>query len=268
MFTVYPAIDLRHGRCVRLRQGRADAETVFSDDPAATARHWQERGAHWLHVVNLDGAIDTGDASGPNLAAIKAILAAVSVPVELGGGVRSLDTVVWLLDLGATRVILGTVAVTQPEIVPQAIARFGAARIVVSLDARDGIVATHGWVAASGLRTEALGRQLAADGVTIVVHTDIARDGMLSGANVAASTALAEATGLSVIVSGGVASLDDVTASARAAHRGVAGVIVGQALYTGAFDLADAIRLAERESVAAPDGGSSPARSTLEERPC
>jgi phosphoribosylformimino-5-aminoimidazole carboxamide ribotide isomerase len=250
VFTVFPAIDLRRGRCVRLRQGRADAETVFSDDAAATARGWQEQGARWLHVVNLDGAIDSGDTSGPNLAAIGAILAAVTIPVEVGGGVRDLDTVGRLLALGAARVILGTVAITEPAIVPQAVARFGADRVVVSLDARDGFVATHGWQTATPVRAEDLGRQLAADGIRTAVHTDISRDGMLSGANVAASVALAQATGLQVIVSGGVASLADVVAGARAHAQGIAGVITGQALYTGAFRLEDAVRLGDSESAA------------------
>lgn len=248
MFTVFPAIDLRRGRCVRLRQGRDDAETVYSADPAAVARQWQDLGAAWLHVVNLDGALESGDTSGQNLVAIGAILRTVSIPIELGGGVRSLDTVARLLDMGVARVILGTVAVTDPAMVPEAVTRFGADRVIASVDARDGLVATHGWLSGSEVSAEVLGRRLAADGITTVVHTDISRDGMLTGANVASSVALADSTGLSVIVSGGVATLDDIAACARASAHGIAGVIVGQALYTRALALADAIDVARREA--------------------
>jgi len=270
-FTVFPAIDLRHGRCVRLRQGRADAETVYSADPAATARHWQDQGAQWLHVVNLDSALGSGDTSGPNLAAIRSILSAVSIPIQLGGGVRTLDTVSFLLDIGIARVILGTVAITQPDIVAAAIARFGADRVIASIDAKDGFVATHGWVSTSGIVAEVLARRLAADGVTTVVHTDISRDGMLSGANVASSVALARSSGLGVIVSGGVASLDDIAASARYAAQGIAGIIIGQALYTDALSLADAIVMARRESQASARGlppQHQTAGQPKEERPC
>jgi len=245
-FTVFPAIDLRHGRCVRLRQGDAGAETVYSDDPASVARRWQAEGATWLHVVNLDGALDGAAAmDSPNLSALLAILRASELPVQFGGGVRSLESAEQLLELGVARVILGTVAVTDPEVVAKAVDRFGPERVLASLDARDGLVAIRGWSAISAQRVEEIGARLRGYGLATVVHTDIARDGMLSGANIAASVQLARATGLQVIVSGGVASLDDVEAAARATREGIVGVIVGKAIYEGTFDLPSALQRAE-----------------------
>jgi phosphoribosylformimino-5-aminoimidazole carboxamide ribotide isomerase len=245
-FTVFPAIDLRHGRCVRLRQGSAEAETVFSEHPAQVAGRWQDEGATWLHLVNLDGALESPETwTGPNLVALHAILGVTRVPVQFGGGVRSLDSLERLLDLGVARVILGTIAVSQPELVAQAVSRFGPDKVVVSLDARSGLLATHGWVATSQVRAAELGIRLRSDGLATVVHTDVTRDGMLSGANITASVDLASTTGLEVIVSGGVASLEDVAESACHARDGIAGVITGQALYTGAFSLSDALRSAE-----------------------
>lgn len=267
-FTVYPAIDMRRGRCVRLRQGRADAETIYFERPAEVALQWQGQGAHWLHIVNLDGALDSAETwSGPNVEALRAILAAVSVPVQFGGGVRTVASVGRLLDLGVARVILGTIAVSEPEVVARALERHGPEQVMVSLDARDGLVATHGWVTSSALPTEEVGERMRALGVRYAVHTDIGRDGMLTGANVAASVALAEQTGLQVIVSGGVATLDDIAASARHAHRGLAGVIVGQALYTDAFTLSEAVQLAaatEPEHSAEGCAGSRDGEGPLE----
>lgn len=256
---LFPAIDLRRGRCVRLRQGQADQETVYGDDPAAMARRWVKEGAAWLHVVNLDGAfgeggtLPTGSRPGAetqsigarpiNLQRLAEIRAAVpGTPVQFGGGVRTLDDIQTALDLGATRVVLGTVAVRQPELVVQALRRFGAARIVVGIDARDGQVATHGWQQTSAITAQALGREMRLRGVTHVVYTDIARDGMLSGVNIDATAALAAATGLQVIASGGVASVNDITR--LKAREGIAGVIVGQALYTGAVSLPEALHAA------------------------
>jgi phosphoribosylformimino-5-aminoimidazole carboxamide ribotide isomerase len=253
MFTVFPAIDMRGGRCVRLRQGDAAAQTVYSDRPADMALRWQDCGASWLHVVNLDGALETPDSwSGPNVDALRAILDTVQVPVQFGGGVRSLASIERLLDMGVARVILGTVAVTHPEIVREAVERFGPDRVLASLDARDGLVRTHGWVSDSGRPVHELGAELFRQGLRTAVHTDISRDGMLTGANLAASVALAGATGLRVIVSGGVAGIEDVAEAARRAHEGLAGIIIGQALYTGALDLADAIETAARLSHRAP----------------
>ena len=211
---VFPAIDLRRGRCVRLRQGRAEDETVYGDDPAAVARRWVEQGAEWLHVVNLDGAFGESGAGEQgarlpiNLQRLVEIRSAVGeTPIQFGGGLRSLADVETSLDLGATRVILGTVAVQDPALVAEAIARFGPERIVVGVDARDGQVATHGWQQASEMTAAALGRAMQAQGVHRIVYTDIARDGMLTGVNVEATASLAQATRLAVIASGGVASV-------------------------------------------------------------
>jgi phosphoribosylformimino-5-aminoimidazole carboxamide ribotide isomerase len=254
---IFPAIDLREGRVVRLRQGDPNAQTTYSDDPAETAAKWAALGATWLHVVNLDGALTfslgaknaprtgagCGDKLPINLRRLADIRAAVGLPVQYGGGLRTLDDIELALETGATRVALGTAAVQQPALVGQAIARFGAARIVVGLDARAGKVATHGWQEQSDLTAADVARRMAEMGALRVVYTDIARDGMLTGVNVAATVELARASGLKVIASGGVASLADIRALAAAPE--VEGVIVGQALYTGAVALPDALRIAE-----------------------
>jgi phosphoribosylformimino-5-aminoimidazole carboxamide ribotide isomerase len=243
---IFPAIDLRRGRCVRLRQGRAGEETVYDDDPASVARRWVAEGAEWLHVVNLDGAFgERGGGTGQpiNLQRLAEIREAVpGTPIQFGGGVRSVADVEKSLALGATRVILGTVAVAQPAVVADAIERLGPERIVVGIDAREGLVATHGWLQTSETTAEALGQAMGQQGVLRVVYTDIARDGMLSGVNIEATAALARATGLRVIASGGVASLEDLRRLKARAADGIEGVIIGQALYTGAVSLAEAIR--------------------------
>jgi phosphoribosylformimino-5-aminoimidazole carboxamide ribotide isomerase len=241
---------------VRLRQGDPDAQTTYSDDPAETAAKWAALGAEWLHVVNLDGALTFSLAAGAdlkgagcgdklpiNLRRLADIRAAVPLPIQYGGGLRTLADVALALDTGATRVVLGTVAVQQPELVRQAIERFGAERIVVGLDARDGKVATHGWQEQSDLTATEVARRVAEMGALRIVYTDIARDGMLTGVNVAATVELARSSGLKVIASGGVGSLDDIRALAAAPE--IEGVIVGQALYAGAFTLPDALALAK-----------------------
>ena len=257
-FTLFPAIDLRHGRCVRLRQGDPGAETVYSEDPVAMARHWVAQGATWLHVVNLDGAF-AGRAKGGtelpiNLQRLRQIRQAVDVPIQFGGGLRTLEDIALALDLGATRVVLGTVAVTNPDLVREALARFGAERIVVGLDARDGRVATHGWLAVSDVAVEDLGRAMAEAGVARAVYTDIRRDGMLSGVDAEGAAQLAEATGLRIIASGGVADLEDIRRLLAVAHRGVEGVIVGQALYTGRLDLREAVAMLDEGRWTIDDG--------------
>ncbi len=249
MITIFPAIDLRRGRCVRLKQGAPDAETVFSDDPAAMARRWARQGAAWLHVVNLDGAFGDApkDAALPiNLQRLREIRESVELPIQFGGGVRTPDDIARALELGATRVALGTIAVKNPAIVVQALARFGPERIVIGIDARDGMVATHGWLSTSDVRAVDLARAMKEAGVQRVVYTDISRDGMLTGVNVAASVDLARTSGLRVIASGGVGSLEDIRALTAHEADGVEGVIVGQALYTGRFTLAQALRLIPR----------------------
>lgn len=248
---VFPAIDLRRGKCVRLQQGEPGRETVYGDDPVEVARRWEMEGASWLHVVNLDGAF-SGSLSAPegagtlpvNLLRLRDIAAAIDIPVQFGGGIRTLEDVERVLGLGAQRAILGTVAVRRPELVSEAIARFGSGRIAVGIDARDGRVATHGWQETTGIVAADLGREMRQRGVEWVVYTDIARDGMLTGVNVSATSLLAAETGLRVIASGGVASVDDVRALRDVVTGPIAGVIIGKALYTGAIDLAEAISVA------------------------
>lgn len=249
---VFPAVDLRQGKCVRLTQGRPDAQTVYSDDPVVMALRWEVAGAQWLHVVNLDGAFagalhtDAESNDLPiNLHVLRDIVNAVHIPVQFGGGIRSLDDIGLVLELGAARVILGTVALHNPDLVSAALARFGDERIVIGIDARDGQVAAHGWQETTDVDAVSLGREMRRRGVRHVVYTDIARDGMLSGVNVAATAHLARETGLSVIASGGVASLDDIRVLKAAEGQGIEGVIIGKALYTGNIELSEAIRLAQ-----------------------
>jgi phosphoribosylformimino-5-aminoimidazole carboxamide ribotide isomerase len=251
---IFPAIDLRHGKVVRLRQGDPAAQTVFSDDPITTARSWETMGAQWLHVVNLDGALGQadnaalsskltrgGDKLPVNLQALAAIRAATSLPIQYGGGIRTIDDAAVALKLGASRVILGTIAVEAPEVVASAIERFGAQQVVVALDARDGKVYTHGWASVSTVEVWTAAARMRSLGVLRVLYTDVARDGMLSGVNVTASVELARRSGLKVIASGGVADMADIRALAAHAGSGVEGVVVGQAIYTGALDLMAAI---------------------------
>ncbi|MEA3406693.1 MAG: 1-(5-phosphoribosyl)-5-[(5-phosphoribosylamino)methylideneamino]imidazole-4-carboxamide isomerase [Chloroflexota bacterium] len=242
---VYPAIDLRGGRCVRLQQGDAGAETVFADDPAEAARRWAAEEAEWLHVVNLDGAL--GESGAANLVALERIMEAVDLPIQFGGGLRSLEDVERLLDMGVARVILGTVAVRDPQIVEQAVAAHGAQRVIVGIDARDGLVAIHGWVDTSDVQAVALARRMRDVGIERVVYTDVRRDGMLTGVNVAATVELARASRLRVIASGGVSSLDDIRALKAHEKEGVEGVIIGMALYRGEIELAQAQELAAAE---------------------
>ncbi len=239
---IYPAIDLRQGRCVRLRQGRPEDETVFGHDPVAMARHWVREGATWLHIVNLDGAF--GQAS-PSVPVLSEIVTAVEVPIQFGGGLRDRASIEEALALGVQRIILGTAAVRDPELVAAAVEQFGAERLAVGIDARGGQVAIHGWRGLSSVTALELALRMKDLGVVRIVHTDIARDGMLSGVNAEASAELARRTGLQVIASGGVSSLDDIRRLKVVEPQGVEGVIIGQALYTGAITLSEAIRLAE-----------------------
>lgn len=262
-FIIYPAIDLRHGKVVRLQYGDPQRQTTFSDDPRATAQRWIDAGARWLHVVNLDGAFDEGGAFDesvpPNWQALQQICQ-VAPHVQFGGGVRTLDDIQRALDAGAARVILGTVAVENPILLQEALARFGPERIVAALDARDGIVRTRGWQTDAGVSAVTLGRRVRDAGVTTVIHTDIGRDGVLTGVNAAASAELARQSGLQVIASGGVASLQDVQRAYAEAPHGVAGVITGRAIYEGRLDLAEALRLVGD----APSATGAPSR----EAPC
>ncbi len=238
-FTIYPAIDLRNGRVVRLQFGDPNKQTIFSDDPAAMGRQWIAAGAEWLHVVNLDGAFDETGAA--NWAAL-AQLTQLGANVQFGGGIRALPDVERALNAGAVRVILGTVAIENPALVTEAIRQFGADKVVVGIDARDGRVKTRGWLHETAVSPTQLGQQMRALGVQTIIYTDISRDGVLTGVNAQATADLAQATGLQVIASGGVAALDDITRCAALADQGVVGVITGRAIYDGRLDLHSALQ--------------------------
>jgi phosphoribosylformimino-5-aminoimidazole carboxamide ribotide isomerase len=236
---IFPAIDLRRGRVVRLRQGRPEDETVYGDDPAQIAARWQNEGAEWLHVVNLDGAF--GDDTAENLRALGEILAAVTIPVQFGGGLRNLASIQAAYARGVSRVVIGTGAIENPALLSDVLTRFGSETIAVGIDARDGMVATHGWRALSALPVRDLAIQVSERGITRVIFTDIARDGMLHGINAKGAADLARESGLRVIASGGVATLHDVQSLQSTEQEGIEGVIIGQALYTGAIKLKEAI---------------------------
>ena len=242
-FDIYPAIDLRRGRVVRLQLGDPGHETVFGDDPAATAGRWRDAGARWLHVVNLDGAF--AEAGAANWAALAAIVAAGGARVQFGGGLRALDDIAAALDSGVARVVLGTAALESPELLAAAVARFGPERVAVGIDARDGRVRVRGWQTETAVTPAALALNARAAGVTTLIYTDIARDGVLTGVNAAATAALAAASGLAVIASGGARDLGDVerllALGTTAAPGRLAGVILGRALYDGHIDLAAAL---------------------------
>ncbi len=230
-FTIYPAIDLRGGKVVRLKEGDPARMTSYSDDPAETARKWLGKGASWLHVVNLDGAFGEGD--NANRAALESILK-LGAHVQFGGGMRSMESIVDVLKLGVSRAILGTIAIEQPAIVADALTRFGADKIAVGIDERDGLVRTRGWKDNSGVSAIDLALQMRTVGLGTVIFTDVSRDGLGSGLNIPSTRELAERSGLDVIASGGVHTIDDVRAAKDA---GLAGCIIGRALYDGTVDL-------------------------------
>lgn len=237
---LYPAIDLKDGKCVRLLRGEMSAATVFGEDPAAQARAFEEAGCRWLHLVDLNGAFAGGPVNG---AAVEAILAAISVPVQLGGGIRDRATIENWLERGVARVILGTAAVRNPALVREA-AHAHPGRIAVGIDARAGRVAVEGWAETTDMKAEDLARSFEDAGVAAIIYTDIDRDGAMEGPNVEATAALARAVSIPVIASGGVSSLDDLRAL-KASGAPLDGVISGRALYEGKIDLAEAIRLLE-----------------------
>lgn len=239
---VYPAIDLRHGRCVRLQQGDVNAETVFAADPVDAALRWADEGAAWLHIVNLDGAL--GESGAANLEALTRIVSRISLPVQFGGGVRSLEDIGALLDLGVARVVLGTVAVREPALVSAAVDRFGPERIMVGIDARQGHVVVSGWVEASAVDAASLARRVAAQGVRRIVYTDVARDGMLQGVDAEGAAELARASGVGIIASGGVSTVEDLRVLRAFEPEGVEGAIIGMALYRGMLSLREAIAIA------------------------
>jgi phosphoribosylformimino-5-aminoimidazole carboxamide ribotide isomerase len=236
-FIVYPAIDLRNGKVVRLKFGDPNQQTDYGNDPLAAGQRWLDDGATWLHVVNLDGAF--GEKSAANWAALESITSLKS-NVQFGGGIRLLSDIDRALKAGANRVILGTVAVEQPELVQAAIQQFGAAAIAIGIDARDGEVKTRGWVEGGGISPLDLAKKMADFGVQTIIHTDISRDGVLTGVNAEKSAEIARATGLDVIGSGGVASLKDIQ---NCIDYKLSGVITGRAIYEGELDLSEALKL-------------------------
>ena len=238
---IFPAIDIRGGKCVRLLKGDFNQETVFSDSPADMARKWQAQGAEYLHLVDLDGALA---GSSQNLAAIKEILQVVDIPTELGGGIRSMEQIDQLLAMGITRVILGSVAVKNPDLVREACAKYGE-RIVVGIDAKDGIVAVEGWGESGNIGVVELAQKMKDAGVKTIIYTDISRDGTLSGVNVEATVKLAQESGVKIVASGGVKSLEDIKVLKKQEAVGIEGVIAGKSIYMGTLDLAAAIKIAK-----------------------
>ncbi|MCH8238028.1 MAG: 1-(5-phosphoribosyl)-5-[(5-phosphoribosylamino)methylideneamino]imidazole-4-carboxamide isomerase [Proteobacteria bacterium] len=235
----FPAIDIKDGQCVRLYQGDMDRVTVFGDDPAGQARGFADAGAEWLHVVDLNGAV----AGKPlNAVAVGGILDAISIPVQLGGGIRDRETIDFWLDGGVERVILGTMAVREPALVKEA-CREHPGRVAVGIDARDGMAAVEGWTELSGITALDLAKRFEDSGVAAIIYTDITRDGAMKGPNVEATVELAKAVSIPVILSGGVSSMEDLEAAKAAGGGLLEGVISGRALYDGRIDLAAAVGL-------------------------
>ena len=236
---LYPAIDMKNGQCVRLRQGAFKDITIYSDAPEKVAAHWQEKGASFLHLVDLDGALA---GYSVNEEVIRRIADTVSIPIEIGGGIRSKEAVERMLDLGVRRVIIGTKAAEHPEFLRDMVRTFGEEAIVAGVDAKDGMVAVEGWEKVSSLTASDLCLTMKEYGVRHIVYTDISRDGMLSGPNVEATRKLTEETGLDIIASGGVSCMEDLKCLHEA---GIRGAIIGKALYENRIDLAEAARLYE-----------------------
>jgi len=236
-FAVYPAIDLRGGRVVRLKEGDPARMTAYSDDPAGAARRWLDAGATWLHLVNLDSAF--GENDNENRLALEAILK-LGARVQFGGGMRSFDAIERAVELGVSRVVIGTVAVEQPAIVADALNKFGPEKVAVGIDARDGLVRVRGWKDESGISAMDLALQMRTLGLHTVIFTDVSRDGLGRGLNIPSTRELAEVSGLQVIASGGVHTLADVLAARQA---NLAGVIIGRALYEGTIDLKEASKI-------------------------
>jgi phosphoribosylformimino-5-aminoimidazole carboxamide ribotide isomerase len=237
---ILPAIDLKGGRCVRLEQGKPDREKVYSGDPAEVARSWERQGAQWLHVVDLDGAF----AGEPrNLDSLGAIREAINIPIQFGGGNRTLDTLALVFDVGVDRVVLGTAALESPDFLSEACAAFGK-KIVVGIDAQNGKVAVKGWSDVTDIDAVEFGREASARGAGLIVYTDISRDGMLSGPNTEALKTMAEGVSIPVIASGGISSPADVAAISRLAPGRIVAMIIGKALYEESFTLRRALDIA------------------------
>ncbi|MDY3739206.1 MAG: 1-(5-phosphoribosyl)-5-[(5-phosphoribosylamino)methylideneamino]imidazole-4-carboxamide isomerase [Selenomonadaceae bacterium] len=239
---IYPAIDIRGGKAVRLYKGDFAQETVFGE-PAEMAKKWEAAGGEFLHLVDLDGA---RAGKSMNLDVVKEIIAAVNIPVELGGGIRTMENIDEVLAAGVQRVILGSVAAKNPALVKEACAKYGD-RVVVGIDAKDGIVAVDGWEVSGDVEVTVLAKEMAKAGVKTIIYTDISRDGTLEGVNVEATAQLARESGIKIVASGGVKSIDDVKALLPYEKEGIEGVIVGKSIYMGTLDLTEAVRVAKGE---------------------
>jgi len=241
---IIPAIDLKDGECVRLRQGLMEDSTVFSDDPVSTAKRWVDAGCRRLHLVDLNGAFAGEPVNGEVVTAIAA--AYPNLPIQIGGGIRSLATIEYYVKAGVSYVIIGTKAVKEPEFVAEACRAFPG-KVIVGLDAKDGLVATDGWAEVSEVRATDLAKRFESDGVSAIVYTDIARDGMMQGVNVEATLHMARASSIPVIASGGITNIEDIRALKAVAHEGICGAITGRAIYEGTLDVAQAQQLCDAE---------------------
>ncbi len=239
---IIPAIDLKDGQCVRLRQGEMDDSTVYGNDPVEMAARWVQAGARRLHLVDLNGAFEGKPVNGEAVTAIAA--AYPELPIQIGGGIRDLATIEHYLKAGVSYVIIGTKAVKEPAFVAEACREFGG-HVIVGLDAKDGLVATDGWAEVSTLKATELAKRFEQDGVEAIVYTDIARDGMMQGVNVEATVAMAQASSIPVIASGGITNLDDIRGLKAVASEGILGAITGRAIYEGTLDVAEAQRLCD-----------------------
>lgn len=240
---IIPAVDIKKGRCVRLLQGREDSETVFSDDPSAMAARWEGEGAELVHVIDLDGAFSKGP---QNVEAVKRILDRVDIPIQLGGGIRSMETISTYLDLGVGRVILGTEAIRNPSLVEQACKAFPN-RIMVGIDARKGMVAIEGWTQTTEQKAVEMAKGIEGPGLAGIIFTDIHKDGMQTGPNIEETKRMAESVSTPIIASGGVGDINDIKALAKLEPLGVVGIITGRALYDGRLDLKQALEVARGE---------------------
>lgn len=239
---IIPAIDLKDGQCVRLRQGLMDDSTVFSDDPVAMAAQWVEQGCRRLHLVDLNGAFEGKPVNGDVVTAIAR--AHPSLPIQIGGGIRSAETIEYYLNAGVSYVIIGTKAVKEPQFVTDMCKRFPN-RIIVGLDAKEGWVATDGWAEVSNIQASELAKRFEQDGVASIIYTDIARDGMMQGVNVEATVAMAQASSIPVIASGGITNMDDIVRLKAQQHHGIIGAITGRAIYEGTLNMAEAQRFCD-----------------------
>lgn len=239
---IFPAIDIRNGKCVRLFKGDFKQETVFFDNPAEPAKKWEKEGGEFLHLVDLDGA-RTGEPK--NLDAVKEILKSVKIPAEIGGGIRTMKHIEKILNLGVSRVILGSVAVKNPALVKEACKIYGGEKIVVGIDAKNGIVAVEGWGVSGDIEATELVKRMKEVGIATVIYTDISRDGTLIGVNAKETARLAKESGLKVVASGGVSSIEDIRLLKKYENDGIEGVIVGKSIYTGALNLKEAVAVAK-----------------------